>query len=107
MSEDPETARQIAELSLDRRPLLVLDVDEVLIEFVRPFVRFLDTRGVELKLETFRLYGNATDRSTGKPLGDENVDAIWRHSSKPRPNGRRFPKAPPKRWPRWQGEPRS
>src|SRR5690606_3671386 len=76
MSEDPETARQIAELSLDTRPLLVLDVDEVLIEFVRPFVRFLDMRGVELKLETFRLYGNATDRSTGKLLEDENVAAL-------------------------------
>jgi len=28
MSDDPETARQIAELALDERPLLVLDVDD-------------------------------------------------------------------------------
>jgi hypothetical protein len=76
VSEDPETARQIAELSLDSRPLLVLDVDEVLIEFVRPFVRFLDCRGVELRLETFRLYGNAVHRATGKLLEDEEVAGL-------------------------------
>ena len=76
MSEDPETARQIAELSTDTRPLLVLDVDEVLIEFVRPFVRFLDGRGIELRLETFRLYGSAIERSTGKPLEDERVATL-------------------------------
>ena len=77
MSEDAETARQIAELSLDLRPLLVLDVDEVLIEFVRPFVRFLDGRGVglKLKLETIRLYGNAIDRATGKLL-DALTDSV-------------------------------
>ncbi len=39
MSDDPETARQIAELSRDTRPLLVLDVDEVLLEFVTPVHR--------------------------------------------------------------------
>jgi len=47
----------------------------VLIEFVRPFVRFLDRHGVDLKLETFRLYGNAIDRHTGKLLEDEQVAA--------------------------------
>ena len=34
MSDDPETVRQIAELARDTRTLLVLDVDEVLLEFV-------------------------------------------------------------------------
>ena len=36
MSDDPETARQIEELSADDRPLLVLDVDDVVLEFIRP-----------------------------------------------------------------------
>ena len=44
MSDDPETARQIAELSRDARPLLVLDVDEVMLEFVRPFTGFLERK---------------------------------------------------------------
>jgi hypothetical protein len=76
MSDDPETARQIAELSRDTRPLLVLDVDEVLIEFVRPFVLFLDKQGIELKLSTFRLFGNAIDRQTKLPLENERVSAL-------------------------------
>jgi hypothetical protein len=75
MSDDPETARQIAELAADGRPLLVLDVDEVLIEFVKPFIRFLDAHGVELRLETFRLFGNARNRRSGQRLSDEEVSA--------------------------------
>ncbi|GLS38789.1 hypothetical protein GCM10010869_43860 [Mesorhizobium tianshanense] len=34
MSDDPETARQIEELAADDRPLLVLDVDDVVLEFI-------------------------------------------------------------------------
>jgi len=66
MSDDPETARQIAELSSDDRPLLVLDVDDVLLEFLRVFPNFLDQRGFELKLRTFRLTGNIIDKVTGE-----------------------------------------
>ena len=99
MSEDPETARQIAELSRDTRPLLVLDVDEVLIEFVRPFVRFLDGRGVELKLQTFRLYGNAIDRSTGRLLENEDLASLLEAFFEARPSGRPSPMVLPRRSP--------
>lgn len=74
MSDDPETARQIAELSLDTRPLLVLDVDDVLLEFVRPFVRFVDVHGYSLGLDTFRLNGNIRHKETGE-LADEPLVA--------------------------------
>lgn len=66
MSDDPETARQIAELAQDDRPLLVLDVDDVLLEFVRPFPRYLEANGFELKLASFRLNGNVFERATGR-----------------------------------------
>lgn len=46
MSDDPETARQIEELASDDRPLLVLDVDDVVLEFIRPFPQFLERRGL-------------------------------------------------------------
>jgi len=65
MSLDPETERQIAELSHDPRPLIVLDVDDVVLEFIRPFPRFLDQRGFSLALNDFRLAGNITHRDTG------------------------------------------
>ena len=61
MSDDPETVRQIAELAFDDRPLLVLDVDDVVLEFIRPFPRYLATLGLELRLETFRLQGNVIE----------------------------------------------
>jgi hypothetical protein len=54
MSDDPETARQIEELAADDRPLLVLDVDDVVLEFIRPFPRFLEERGLGLTLNSFQ-----------------------------------------------------
>jgi len=68
MSLDPETERQISELSHDPRPLIVLDVDDVVLEFIRPFPRFLDQRGFALKLGDFRLAGNITHRDSGEVL---------------------------------------
>lgn len=65
MSDDPETVRQIAALASDDRPLLVLDVDDVVLDFIGPFPRFLAGQGLELKLESFRLTGNIVDSATG------------------------------------------
>jgi hypothetical protein len=76
MSDDPETARQIAELSLDTRPLLVLDVDDVILEFIGPFMRYLDAEGHELAMKTFRLHGNIVNRATGEPADNETVAAF-------------------------------
>lgn len=73
MSEDPETERQIAELSLDTRPLLVLDVDDVVLEFLRPFMTFLDGQDFELALNTFKLNGNIKSRATGELASNEAV----------------------------------
>lgn len=76
MSDDPETLRQIRELSLDARPLLVLDVDDVILEFVRPFMRYLDTQGLELGLASFRLHGNIVHRESQQPADKDTVDAM-------------------------------
>jgi hypothetical protein len=81
MSDDPETARQIAELSLDDRPLLVLDVDDVLLHFVRPFPRYLEGRGYRLTFDSFRLTGNIHHLQTGEAaeqaLVTELLDAFF------------------------------
>lgn len=76
MSDDPETARQIAELARDDRPLLVLDVDDVLLEFVRPFPRYLETLGFELKLASFRLTGNISERASGRIPEQQEVSTL-------------------------------
>jgi len=76
MSDDPETARQIEELAADGRPLLVLDVDDVLLEFVRPFPHFLKSRGYQLTLASFRLTGNIAETQTGRLIEQPEVSAL-------------------------------
>ena len=81
MSDDPETARQIAELAQDDRPLLVLDVDDVLLHFVRPFPRYLEGLGYRLTFDSFRLTGNIHHMQTGaaaeQALVTELLDAFF------------------------------
>lgn len=76
MSDDPETLRQIEELSHDNRPLLVLDVDDVLLEFVRPLPAYLEKRGYQLSLGSFRLFGNVTERATGRTIDQHEVTEL-------------------------------
>lgn len=73
MSDDPETARQIAELASDDRPLLVLDVDEVVLEFVQPFMRYLESIDLELGLATFSLFQNVVRRSDRQKVEPSEV----------------------------------
>ncbi|TPN88417.1 hypothetical protein FJ987_12115 [Mesorhizobium sp. CU2] len=76
MSDDPETARQIEELSADDRPLLVLDVDDVVLEFIRPFPHFLKSRGFGLTLASFRLTGNIAETATGRLIEQPEVTEL-------------------------------
>jgi hypothetical protein len=75
MSDDPETVRQIAELALDDRPLLVLDVDDVILEFIRPLPRYLASRGLELRLGTFNIHSNVFDVATDEQVAADRVSA--------------------------------
>jgi len=76
MSDDPETARQIEELAHDDRPLLVLDVDDVVLEFIRPFPDFLKSRGFGLTLASFRLTGNIAETATGRLIEQAEVTTL-------------------------------
>ena len=76
MSDDPETARQIEELAADSRPLLVLDVDDVVLEFIRPFPNFLKARGFGLTLASFRLTGNIAETASGRLIEQPEVTAL-------------------------------
>jgi len=76
MSDDPETLRQIEELAADDRPLLVLDVDDVVLEFIRPFPKFLERRGLHLTLTSFRLTGNIAEKASGRLVEQPEVTAL-------------------------------
>lgn len=76
MSDDPETLRQIEELANDDRPLLVLDVDDVVLEFSRPFPKFLDQRGFDVSMRSLRLTGNIAERVSGRIIEQQEVTAL-------------------------------
>lgn len=76
MTIDPETLRQIETLKRDPRPLLVVDVDEVVLEFVAPFASFLDGRELDLGLEKFALHGNIVSRGDGAVVDDAEVSSL-------------------------------
>ncbi|WP_337270832.1 hypothetical protein [Oryzifoliimicrobium ureilyticus] len=64
----------VAHVALSNRPLLVCDLDEVVLEFVTPFAAFLRSQGYELLPRSFRLHGNIVSLTTGAEARKESVD---------------------------------
>ena len=71
---------EIEDLSLDpARPLVIVDVDEVLAMFMQGFERFIVQRGLEMRLDRFALFqaifrpgeSEHLDLATGRALFDE------------------------------------
>ena len=71
-----ETADDIGAIHLGDRPLLICDIDEVVLEFVTPFMAFLNSRGHELRPVSFRLTGNIFPRETDSALDQAEVSAL-------------------------------
>lgn len=61
---------------LTERPLVVCDVDDVVLEFVKPFQAFLESRGDRLLPRSFRLHGNIVSQATGTALPDREVSDL-------------------------------
>jgi hypothetical protein len=64
------------ELRLSERPLIVCDIDEVVLEFITPFEAFLTDRGYELRATSFRLHGNVFKRTDGSRTPDNDVSQL-------------------------------
>jgi len=63
--------------SLDpNRPLLILDADEVLLQFVTALEAYLDSEGYDLRLNSFQITGNVFARTTGVAATAEDVTAL-------------------------------
>jgi hypothetical protein len=63
-------------VSLQNRPLIVSDIDEVVLEFLTPFDRYLRSKGHELLPRSFRLHGNIVSLDTGIEASRDAVDAF-------------------------------
>jgi hypothetical protein len=55
-------------IRLTDRPLIVCDIDEVVLEFLTPFRNFLRASGRDLLPRSFRLHGNVVALDTGLPV---------------------------------------
>ena len=60
----------------DRRPLLIVDADEVLLRFAAGFDRFLHEREFYLDLVSYRLHGNVKRLAGDEALLDIEVTAL-------------------------------
>jgi hypothetical protein len=72
----PEERERIEALSRSERPLVVCDIDEVVLEFVSPFMEFLDSHGHELRTDSFRLTGNVYIKKTGQAADNAAVSGF-------------------------------
>lgn len=57
------------------RPLVVCDIDEVVLEFISPFTRFLRANGHDLLPRSFRLHGNIVSLNDGTAPDNAAVSA--------------------------------
>ena len=75
MTLDPITARRLADLALPGGPLFVIDVDDVVVEFLGPLRSLIEEEGLHLRLDTFGLHGNVVT-SDGRRVDDARVSAL-------------------------------
>lgn len=61
---------------LSQRPLIVCDVDEVVLEFLTPFQNFLLAQDKELRANSFALHGNIFDLNTKNSVENEKVSTL-------------------------------
>ncbi|WEX87440.1 hypothetical protein PZN02_003829 [Sinorhizobium garamanticum] len=61
---------------LGHRPLIVSDIDEVVLEFLTPFKLFLESRQHRLLPSSFRLTGNIVDLENGEAASEATVRAL-------------------------------
>jgi len=74
MNPSEDTAEQVSQLRLDKsRPLLVCDVDEVVVHFLKGLESWLDRNGLWLDPASFALNGNIKHKNDNQPLAEDLV----------------------------------
>ncbi|SMD05896.1 hypothetical protein [Rhizobium sp. RU36D] len=65
-----------ADIALSERPLIVCDVDDVVLQFVGPFQSFLQDHGYRLLPRSFRLHGNIVSAINEQPVDHADVTGL-------------------------------
>ena len=63
----------ISHIRLTGRPLIISDVDDVILEFIEPYQRFLNARGLKFLPRSFRLTANVVRVDDETPVTEEEV----------------------------------
>ena len=63
-------------IRLKDRPLIVCDVDDVVLHFFAPFLLFIDAEGHEFLPRSFRLTGNIISKANGTALEEKDVHRL-------------------------------
>jgi hypothetical protein len=66
----------ISHIRLGDRPLIVCDVDDVVLQFIGPFQLYLKSLGHEFLPRSFRLHGNIVSLADGVALEDQHVSRL-------------------------------
>ena len=69
------TQGQLATLRFTGRPLVICDVDEVIVHFTRDFEDYIGLHGLWLDTSSFALNGNVRYRETNAPAPEPLVAA--------------------------------
>lgn len=69
-------ATDLSRVRLGDRPLMVCDIDEVVLEFLSPFTAFLRSHSFDLLPRSFRLHGNIVSLLDGSELDKAEVDSF-------------------------------
>lgn len=72
---NPHTLAQIVELRRTNRPLIICDVDEVILHFISHLEAFMGKQGFRFTDHRYRLTGNIVDEN-GKPASKDAVRAL-------------------------------
>ncbi|WP_086082001.1 hypothetical protein [Rhizobium etli] len=70
------TELDISHIRLGERPLIVCDVDDVVLRFIDPFQLFLQSLGHEFLPRSFRLHGNIISKADGTEIKSEQVSRL-------------------------------
>ncbi len=71
-----EIVTNASQVRLGDRPLIVCDIDEVVLEFLTPFTAFLRSQSCDLLPRSFRLHGNIVSLLDGSELDRDQVDTF-------------------------------
>ena len=66
----------ISHIRLGERPLIVCDVDDVVLQFIGPFQLFIQSLGHEFLPRSFGLHGNIVSMANGAEIEDQHVSRL-------------------------------